>query len=189
MLSADRPIAIRIADQAAAGWPLNPCRPLHGIVILLAIAVPVAIGFNLVALVFTDEPTDIIGHARRNFSAPVLVGGWLATASYLTVRDRIAASAVLYHQLLWLALLIAAIVGIWIGLTHGATWLEWQGKRTPTVYGSDWFYAEVYMFYVREAEGLLITVTTALAVGLPTVWLLVRVLWVMLVSQKKARTG
>ncbi len=188
-LGVDRPVAIRIADQAAAGWPLDPWRSLHGIVIVFAVALPVAVGFGLTALVFTDDPAETIDHARRTFGAPVLLGGWLAAALYLTIRDRIAASSIVYRQLLWLALLIVAVVGIWIGLSHWATWLEWQGKRTPTVYGSDWFYAEVYMFYVREAEGLLITVTTALAVGLPTVWLLLRVLWVLLFSQRKARAG
>jgi len=183
-LGVDRPTAIRIADQATAGWKFVPWRPLHGIVIVFSIALLVAGGFSFSALVFIDEPAEIIDRAWRNFSAPVLIGGWLATALYLTIRDRIAASSIVYRQLLWLLLLIIAVVGIWISLNHWATWLEWQGKRTPTVFGSDWFYAEVYMFYVRE-EGILITVATALTIGLPTVWLLIRMLWVVLFSQKK----
>lgn len=187
-LGIDRPTAIRIADQAAAGWPLDPWRPLHGIVIVFAVAIPVAVGLGLSALIFTDDPADIIGHAVRNFAAPVLVGGWLATAIYLTVRDRIAASSIVYRQLLWLALLVAAVVSIWIGLIHWATWLEWRDKPTPTVYGSDWFYAEVYMYYVRETEGTLITAITALTVGLPTVRLLLRALCALPACQKKART-
>lgn len=47
------------------------------------------------------------------------------------------------------------------------TWLEWQEKATPTVFGSEWFLAEAYMEYVREPPGRLISLTAALIVGLP----------------------
>ena len=36
---------------------------------------------------------------------------------------------------------------------HAGAWFEWQVRRTPIAYGTDWFYAEMYHKYVREPGG------------------------------------
>ena len=59
---------------------------------------------------------------------------------------------------------------------HAGAWLEWQVRRTPIAWGTDWFYAEMYNEYVREPGGLVVSVSVAAAVTAPlvavlTVWI------------------
>ena len=42
---------------------------------------------------------------------------------------------------------------LWLAAMHAGAWFEWQVRRTPIAYGTDWFYAEMYHEYVREPGG------------------------------------
>ena len=53
---------------------------------------------------------------------------------------------------------------------HAGAWFEWQARRTPIAYGTDWFYAEMYHEYVG---GLVLTMSVAAAVTAPLAAVLV----------------
>ncbi|MCY4580699.1 MAG: hypothetical protein OXD31_16855, partial [Chloroflexi bacterium] len=56
---------------------------------------------------------------------------------------------------------------LWLAAMHAGAWFEWQVRRTPIAYGTDWFYAEMYHEYVREPDGLVLTISIATAVTAP----------------------
>ena len=72
---------------------------------------------------------------------PTLVGGGIRTAAHLYAPP-----------VLWLAAMQAG------------AWFEWQVRRTPIAYGTNWFYAEMYNEYVREPSGLVLSASVAAAV-------------------------
>jgi hypothetical protein len=127
------------------------------------------------ALLFAPDPEAVIGHVLNFFAAPsvVVALAWLAVGAGLLSRIARAPSALL--QVLLVFLLAAGAILMWVVLMHIGTWLEWQYKRTPIPYGTEWFYAEAYMEYVREPAGLLVSLTAALIVGLPAVPCVLRV--------------
>ena len=127
------------------------------------------------ALLFAPDPETVIGHVLNFFAAPsvVIALAWLAVGAGLLSRIAHAPSALL--QVLFVFLLAAGAILMWVVLMHIGTWLEWQYKRTPIPYGTEWFYAEAYMEYVREPAGLLVSLTAALIVGLLAVPCVLRV--------------
>lgn len=116
---------------------------------------------------FASVPASAAGHALRYFLIPGLATATLSCFLGAALLARIARGSSLAAQLLYVVLLITQTVLLWLLLAYLGTWLEWQEKSTPTVFGSEWFLAEVYMEYVREPGGRLIALTTALVIGLP----------------------
>lgn len=127
------------------------------------------------ALLSAPDPEAVISHALNYFAAPsaAVALAWLAVGAGLLSWIARAPSAPL--QALLVFLLAAGAILMWVVLMHMGTWLEWQYKRTPIPYGTEWFYAEAYMEYVREPAGLLVSLTAALIVGLPAVPCVLRV--------------
>ena len=61
---------------------------------------------------------------------------------------------------------------------HAGAWFEWQVRRTPIAYGTDWFYAEMYHKgdvpqVCTRAGGLVLTMSVAAAVTAPLAAVLV----------------
>ena len=127
------------------------------------------------ALAFTPNPEAVISHVSNFFAVPsaAVVLVWLTAAYGLLLRITREPSTPL--QFLFIFLLAAGAILMWATLMHMGTWLEWQHKRTATGYGTEWFYAEVYIEYVREPVGRLVSLTVALIVGLPVVSCVLRV--------------
>ena len=163
--------AIGTAIGTAVGWS----RFYHVPIAFVAVGVVGAGSLVAGALLFAPDPDAVIGHALNFFAAPsaVVALAWLAVGAGLLSRIARAPSAPL--QVLLVFLLAAGPILMWVVLMHMGTWLEWQYKRTPIPYGTEWFYAEAYMEYVREPAGLLVSLTAALIVGLPAVPCVLRV--------------
>ena len=119
------------------------------------------------ALLLVPHPQTTINHALNFLAAPSAAAAlaWLAVSAWLLSRITCVRSVPV--QAVLLLLLVAGAILTWVALMHMGTWLEWQYKRTPTAFGTEWFYAEVYMEYVREPAGALISLTAALIVALP----------------------
>ena len=131
------------------------------------------------ALLFAPDPEAVISHVLNFFAAPsvVVALAWLAVGAGLL--SRISRAQATFPQVLFVFLLAAGAILMWVVLMHIGTWLEWQYKRTPIPYGTEWFYAEAYMEYVREPAGLLVSLTAALIVGLPAVPCVLRVCYLI----------
>jgi hypothetical protein len=127
------------------------------------------------ALIFTPNPEAVFSHVYNFFAAPsaAIVLAWLAATYGLLSRIVREPSSSL--QFLFIFLLAVGAFLMWVSLMHMGTWLEWQHKRTATGYGTEWFYAEVFIEYVREPIGRLVSLTAALIVGIPVAPCLLRV--------------
>ena len=113
----------------------------------------------------------ILAHAVRHFAAPGLVVGSLAVVSTYAVIMLTAKPRSVFAGLGLPILLIGFGVVAWLVLMHAGTWLEWQTKRTPVAWGSEWFYAEAYLEYLREPAGRVISIAAAvLVLGLAAWW-------------------
>ncbi|NQU60388.1 MAG: hypothetical protein HQ512_04600 [Rhodospirillales bacterium] len=115
-----------------------------------------------------------LGHALNYFAIPIigtaLVSLTLAVMLFVLIKQ----ASSIFKQLFYAVLLSLGTASLWVALMHLGTWFEWQYKRTPTAFGTEWFYAEVYMEYIREPTGQLISLTAALIIGLPAALFLVR---------------
>lgn len=116
---------------------------------------------------FASVPKSVAGHALSYFAVPGIALAVVSLVLGLTLFARIARASSLFAQLSYVVVLAAGTVALWLLLMSLGTWLEWQEKATPTVFGSEWFLAKAYMEYVREPPGRLISLTAALIVGLP----------------------
>ena len=173
----------RLMSDAACGFYGLPAikiaegrsRLFHIVIAFVAIGLIGASFLVAGALLFAPDPKAVFSHVLNFFVAPsaVVVLFWLTAVAGLLSRIARAPSALL--QVLLVFLLAAGAILMWVVLMHIGTWLEWQYKRTPIPYGTEWFYAEAYMEYVREPAGLLVSLTAALIVGLPAVPCVLRV--------------
>jgi hypothetical protein len=129
------------------------------------------------ALLFTPDPETVFSHAYNFFAAPsaTIILIWLATTYGLLLKIVREPSTLL--QFLFIFLLAAGALLMWVCLMHMGTWLEWQHKRTATGYGTEWFYAEVFIEYVREPIGRLVSLAAALIVVIPVAPCLIRVIF------------
>ncbi len=129
------------------------------------------------AALFAPDPQAVISHALSFFAVPsaAVALAWLIIVAGLLSTIARTSSAPL--QVLLVFLLAAGSLFMWVALMHLGTWFEWQVKRTPTAYGTEWFYAEVYMQYVREPAGRVVSLTAALIAGLPVAPCLLRIVF------------
>jgi len=143
----------------------------------LAAAVLAAGGILTVGAFFVAKaPMAVVVHASTYFAFPGVVSALASLFLAGALFRRIGRATGVWGQLTLAVALVAGTAVLWIALMHAGTWLEWRHKRTPTVYGSEWFYAEAYMEYVREPPGLLVSVAAAVMVGLPAASFLARAL-------------
>jgi len=173
----------RLMSDAACGFYGLPAikiaegrsRLFHIVIAFVAIGLIGASFLVAGALLFAPDPKAVFSHVLNFFVAPsaVVVLFWLTAVAGLL--SRIARVPFAPQQVFLFFILAAGAILMWSALMHMGTWVEWQHKRTATGYGTEWFYAEVYMEYIREPVGRLVTLTAALIVGLPAVPCVLRI--------------
>ena len=137
--------------------------------VALALVVSALVGgtaLSVGALVSAHDASATIVPAIHFFALPAVACGYLALTLDHWLFASLARQTSLPAQLCLLLLGLLATLTLWLALMHGGTWLEWQQKRTPLAYGSDWFYAEVYWYYLREPAGR----SVSLAAGAVVAW-------------------
>ena len=105
--------------------------------------------------------------ALPHYAAPALAAGWIAAALAALHLRSLARAATLAGAAIRTAAHLCAPPVLWLAAMHAGAWLEWQVRRTPIAYGTEWFYAEMYNEYVREPGGLALTLGVAAAVTAP----------------------
>ena len=105
--------------------------------------------------------------ALPHYAGPALAAGWIAAALAALLLRSLARTPALAAAAVRTAAHLCAPPVLWLGAMHAGAWLEWQVRRTPIAWGTDWFYAEMYNEYVREPGGLVVTVSVAAAVTAP----------------------
>jgi len=111
--------------------------------------------------------------ALPHYAAPALAAGWTAAALAALHLRTLARTATLAGAAIRAAAHLCAPPVLWLAAMHAGAWFEWQVRRTPIAYGTDWFYAEMYNEYVREPGGLVLTLSVAAAVTAPLAAVLV----------------
>lgn len=105
--------------------------------------------------------------ALPHYAAPALAAGWIAAALAALHLRSLARTATLAGAAIRTAAQLCAPPVLWLAAMHAGAWLEWQVRRTPIAYGTEWFYAEMYNEYLREPGGLALTLGVAAAVTAP----------------------
>ena len=108
-----------------------------------------------------------LARALPHYAAPALAAGWIAAALATLHLRALARTPTLAGAAIRTAVHLCAPPLLWLAAMHAGAWLEWQVRRTPIAYGTDWFYAEMYNEYVREPGGLVVSVSVAAAVAAP----------------------
>lgn len=134
-------------------------------------------GAVLAAFAFAVAPDPIatITQGTRYFGGPAVVAGWASLAGLFAATHLVSRRQSLIVRCALLLAYAALAAGLWVAAVHAATWFEWQVKSTPTPFGTEFFYAEVYMNYIREPAGWPITVAVSAAVATPVAALLIPV--------------
>lgn len=132
-----------------------------------------------VAGAVAPDPIATISQGITYFGGPAMVAGWASLAGLFATAHLVSQSQSLIVCCLLLLAYAAIAAGLWTAAVHAATWFEWQVKSTPTAFGTEWFYAEVYMNYMREAAGWPITVAITTVIAAPAAALLIPVTAVM----------
>ena len=117
-----------------------------------------------------------LARALPHYAAPALAAGWIAAALAALHLRSLARTSTLAATAARTAAHLCAPPLLWLAAMHAGAWLEWQVRRTPIAWGTDWFYAEMYNEYVREPGGMVVSVSVAVAVTAPlaavlTAWL------------------
>ncbi len=128
------------------------------------------------AFAVSPDPRTTIMHGIRYFGAPAVFFGLAALSGSFLFAGLIGRARSLAGQGLLLLVHGAGAAGMWMMVVHAGTWIEWQEKATPTVYGTDWFYAEVYWNYVRDPMWWPVTAAVTAVVMLPAAVLIVPLL-------------
>ena len=105
--------------------------------------------------------------ALPHYAAPALTAGWIAAALAAFHLRSLARNVSGIGIAIRTATHLCAPPVLWLAAMHAGAWFEWQVRRTPIAYGTDWFYAEMYHEYVREPGGLVLTISIATAVTAP----------------------
>ena len=157
--------------QACAGPPGSGrlLRALAAAIAVTAVATLVAAAGSAVA---GDAGTRFV-RALPHYAAPALAAGWLAAALAAFHLRSLARNPTGIGTALRTAAHLCAPPLLWLAAMHAGAWFEWQVRRTPIAYGTDWFYAEMYHEYIRDPGGMVLTVSVAAAVTAPLVAVLV----------------
>ena len=105
--------------------------------------------------------------ALPHYAAPALAAGWIAAVLAVLHLRALARSAPLVGAAVRTVLHLCVPPVLWLAAMLAGAWFEWQVRRTPIAYGTDWFYAEMYNEYVREPGGLVLTLSVAVTVAAP----------------------
>ena len=171
--------------RACAGRP-GPGRLLRALAAAFAVAVVAVVTATAGAAMAGDSGARLL-RALPHYAAPALAAGWIAAAlAALHLRTLARASSLAGAAVRAGAHLCAPPV-LWLAAMHAGAWFEWQVRRTPIAWGTDWFYAEMYNEYVREPGGLALTVGVAAAVAAPLVAVLAA--WMVCAFDPRRKNG
>ena len=171
--------------RACTGRP-GPGRLLRALAAAFAVAAVASLTAATGAAIAGDSGARLL-RALPHYAAPALAAGWIAAALAALHLRALARFATLAGAAIRTALHLCAPPVLWLAAMHVGAWFEWQVRRTPIAYGTDWFYAEMYNEYVREPGGLVLTLSVAAAVTTPLAAVLVA--WIAcacLSARKKA---
>lgn len=172
---------LQLLGNAASAFPSMPSHRDSGWLFKLATGLMVVAAATAATLTFAslvlDKPAMVsINHFLQFFAGPGILSAAIAIAFTNIALSRIRHTTGLTQQLIWVGLMLSAIAMLWLGLMHAGTWLEWRVKASPTAYGSEWFYAEAYLEYVREPVGQAVSLACITIVVLPMIPFLVSIL-------------
>ena len=159
------PECLRRLWQACAKAPGSgrlPCALAAAVAVTTVAAIAAAAG----AAVAGDAGARL-ARALPHYAMPALAAGWVAAALAMLHLRSLARTLTPAGAAIRTATHLCAPPLLWLAAMHGGAWLEWQVRRTPIAYGTDWFYAEMYNEYLREPGGLVLSVSVAAAVTAP----------------------
>lgn len=151
--------------HACAGRP-GPGRLLRALAAAFAVAAVTALAAAAGATIAGDSGARLV-RALPHYAAPALVAGWFAAALAVLYLKSLAQHPTLVGAWIRTVAHLCALPALWLAAMHAGAWFEWQVRRTPIAYGTDWFYAEMYHEYLREPGGMVLTVSVAAAVTAP----------------------
>ena len=146
-------------------------RLLHALAAAIAVAGVATITAALGAAIAGDGGARLL-RALPHYTVPALVAGCIAVALAALYLRSLAGGPSLAGAATRTAAHLCAPPMLWLAAMHAGAWFEWQVRRTPIAYGTDWFYAEMYHEYVREPGGLVLTASVVAAVAAPLVTVL-----------------
>ena len=171
--------------RACAGRP-GPGRLLRALAAASAVAAVAAIAATTGAAMAGDSGARLL-RALPHYAAPALVAGWIAAALAALHLRTLARTSSLAGAAIRAAAHLCAPPVLWLAAMHAGAWFEWQVRRTPIAWGTDWFYAEMYNEYVREPGGLALTLGVAAAVAAPLATVLAA--WVACAGRPRRKEG
>lgn len=151
--------------QACARTP-GPGWLLRALAAALAVTAVAAVTAAAGAAMAGDAGARL-ARALPHYAMPALAAGWVAAALAMLHLRSLARTLTPAGAAIRTAAHLCAPPLLWLAAMHGGAWLEWQVRRTPIAYGTDWFYAEMYNEYLREPGGLVLSVSVAAAVTAP----------------------
>ena len=160
-------MCIRRLWQVCAGPP-GFGRLLRALAAAIAASAAAAIVAAAGSAVAGDSGTRLL-RALPHYAAPGLAAGWIAAALAAFHLRSLARNASCSSIAIRTAAHLCAPPLLWLAFMHAGAWFEWQVRRTPIAYGTDWFYAEMYHEYIRDPGGMVLTVSGAAAVAAPLV--------------------
>ena len=131
-----------------------------------AVAAVAALTAAIGASVAGDSGARLL-RALPHYAAPALVAGWIATVLAALHLRSLARPPALAGAAVLTTVHLCAPPLLWLAAMHTGAWFEWQVRRTPIAWGTDWFYAEMYNEYVREPGGRALSASVAAAVTAP----------------------
>lgn len=171
---------VRAVSSRALGAQILSIRFVTGS--LLASALLAAVVLATTALVLKVTMQDPVAHFLRYFASVTVFSGWICAWATAATLDALRYTQAIATRILApLAHLLGACLLCLLAL-HAGTWLEYQQIRTPLPYASEWFYADVYLRYLREPGGRSVT----LAVSAGVLWSFL-IAWSVLLATVLAR--
>ena len=171
--------------QACAKAP-GPGRLLRILAAAVAVTAVAGIAAAAGATVAGDAGARL-ARALPHYAVPALAAGWIAAALAALHLRSLARTPTLAGAAFRTAAHLCVPPLLWLAAMHAGAWLEWQVRRTPIAWGTDWFYAEMYNEYVREPGGLVVSVSVAAAVAAPLVAVLAA--WLACVCRSLTKKG
>ena len=153
--------------RACAGPP-GIGRLLRALAAAFAVAAVATVAAAAGAATTGDSGARLL-RALPHYAAPALAAGCIAAALAALHLRSLARTTTIAGVAIRTAAHLCAPPVLWLAAMHTGAWLEWQVRRTPIAYGTEWFYAEMYNEYVREPGGLALTLGVAAAVTAPLV--------------------
>ena len=152
-------------------WHACAGRPGFGRLLRILAAAVAAAAIAAIAAAAGSAAADDSGarllRILPHYAVPALTAGWIAAALAAFHLRSLARNVSGIGIAIRTTTHLCAPPVLWLAAMHAGAWFEWQVRRTPIAWGTDWFYAEMYHEYVREPDGLVLTISIATAVTAP----------------------